>query len=191
MYDHTFSKLANHQIRRHTWSGLSAWWLHMVTLIFLRGLRGYVRVNILTLCGLIGVIMSSFLKFQVVSLALRSVIPEVANFCTVIDTLVDQDPCHMILKEVHCVHWDDSCLHSFSELVSWVTFMVVQFCKCQVVCSVTSTFNDFPDQNLNSLTKKSVSPDFCDCGRYIFRYLESVWVSSWSASHNDWCTGTL
>ena len=28
---------------------MSAWWLHMVTLIFLRGLCGYVWVNILTL----------------------------------------------------------------------------------------------------------------------------------------------
>ena len=33
----------------HTERGLSAWWLHMVTLIFLRGLCGYVWVNILTL----------------------------------------------------------------------------------------------------------------------------------------------
>ena len=43
MYDHTFSKLANHQIRHQATqeSGLSAWWLHMVTLIFLRGLCGY------------------------------------------------------------------------------------------------------------------------------------------------------
>ena len=30
-------------------SGLSVWWCHMVTLIFLRGLCGYVWVNILTL----------------------------------------------------------------------------------------------------------------------------------------------
>ena len=64
MYDHTFQNL---QITRsdirphikwavilviaygHTQSGLSTWWLHMVTLIFLRGLCGYVWVNILTL----------------------------------------------------------------------------------------------------------------------------------------------
>ena len=33
----------------HTQSELSAWWLHMVTLIFLRGLCGYVLVDILPL----------------------------------------------------------------------------------------------------------------------------------------------
>ena len=45
-----FSKLANHQIRHQPIrSGLSVWWLHMVTLIFLRGLCGYVWVNVLTL----------------------------------------------------------------------------------------------------------------------------------------------
>ena len=44
MCDHTFSKLAHH----HTLSGLSAWRLHMVTLIFLRGLCGYVWVNVLS-----------------------------------------------------------------------------------------------------------------------------------------------
>ena len=37
------------QIFGHTKSGLSARWLHMVTSIFLRGLCGYVWVNILTL----------------------------------------------------------------------------------------------------------------------------------------------
>ena len=50
MYDHTFSKLANHQISHQAaQSGLSAWRLHTVTLIFLRGLCRYAWVNILTL----------------------------------------------------------------------------------------------------------------------------------------------
>ena len=35
MYDHTFSKIANHQIRHA--SGLSTWLMHIVTLISLRG----------------------------------------------------------------------------------------------------------------------------------------------------------
>ena len=49
-YYQFFSKLANHHIRHQaTQSGLSAWWLHIVTLIFFRGLCGYVWVNILTL----------------------------------------------------------------------------------------------------------------------------------------------
>ena len=41
----------NLQITRsgHTWNGLSAWWLHMIISIFLRGLCGCVWVNILTL----------------------------------------------------------------------------------------------------------------------------------------------
>ena len=38
MYNHTFSKLAIHHIRHQaTQNWLSAWWLHMVTLIFLGG----------------------------------------------------------------------------------------------------------------------------------------------------------
>ena len=37
------------QTSGHALSWLSAWWLHMVNLIFLRGLCGYVWVNILTL----------------------------------------------------------------------------------------------------------------------------------------------
>ena len=46
MYDHAFSKLANHQIRHQA----THW--HMVTLIFLRGLCGHVWVNIPTLSPL-------------------------------------------------------------------------------------------------------------------------------------------
>ena len=48
MYDYTFAKVENHQIRHQaTHSGLPAWWLHVVTLIFLSGLHGYVWVIIL------------------------------------------------------------------------------------------------------------------------------------------------
>ena len=54
MYDHNGILFLNLQntisyIRPLLQSGLSAWWLHMVTLIFLRGLCEYVPVNILTL----------------------------------------------------------------------------------------------------------------------------------------------
>ena len=50
-----FSKHANHQIRyQATQSWLAAWWLHMVTLIFLMSLCGYVWVTILTLSPLRG-----------------------------------------------------------------------------------------------------------------------------------------
>ena len=51
MYDHTLSKLANHQIRCQATHKVSCQSgdLHMVTLIFLRGLCGYVWINILTL----------------------------------------------------------------------------------------------------------------------------------------------
>ena len=34
-------------ISDHTWSGLSAWWSHMVTSIFFRGLCGYIWANVL------------------------------------------------------------------------------------------------------------------------------------------------
>ena len=51
MYDHTFFKPCKSSDRTsgHTYSGLSAWWLNMVTLIFVRGLCGHVWVNIHTL----------------------------------------------------------------------------------------------------------------------------------------------
>ena len=51
MFDHTFSKLANHQIRNQATHkvGCHLGDLHMVNLIFLRGLCGYVWVKILTL----------------------------------------------------------------------------------------------------------------------------------------------
>ena len=42
------------QTSGHTQSRLSAWWLHMVTSIFLGGLHSYVWVNILTLSPLRG-----------------------------------------------------------------------------------------------------------------------------------------
>ena len=40
------------QTSDHTWSGLLAWWLHLVILIFLRGLCGNIWVNILILLPL-------------------------------------------------------------------------------------------------------------------------------------------
>ena len=50
VWPHFFSTCKSpDQTSDHTLSGLSAWWLRMVILIFLRGLCRYVWVNILTL----------------------------------------------------------------------------------------------------------------------------------------------
>ena len=51
MYDHTFSKFANHHIRHQATHevGCQQRGLHMVTLVFLRDLCGYVWVSMLTL----------------------------------------------------------------------------------------------------------------------------------------------
>ena len=44
-------QITRSDIRSHT-KWLSAWWLHMVTSVFLRGLCGYIWVNILTVSPL-------------------------------------------------------------------------------------------------------------------------------------------
>ena len=56
MYDHTFSELATHRIRHQATHnvGCQPGHLHMATLVFLRGLCGYVWDNILTLSPLEG-----------------------------------------------------------------------------------------------------------------------------------------
>ena len=64
MCNHTFLNLQIPDQRSgHTESGLSAWWLYMVTLIFLMGLCGYVWVNILTLSPLRVISVGTFTFF--------------------------------------------------------------------------------------------------------------------------------
>ena len=46
----------------HTWNWVSAWWLRMVSSIFLRGLCGYIWDNILTLSPLRVAILRSLVK---------------------------------------------------------------------------------------------------------------------------------
>ena len=51
MYEYTFFLTGKSpgQTSGHTYSWLSVWWMHMVTLIFIGGLCGYIWVNMLTL----------------------------------------------------------------------------------------------------------------------------------------------